>query len=377
LLEEVAKLLTESVRTRDTLARLGGDEFAVILEHCSADQAQRVSHQICERMDEFRFVHDERRIRIGTSIGLVPVDQRWGTAAAVMQAADTACYAAKEAGRNRVHAWFDTDQAIRARHGEMQWAARLEQALDEHRFELHAQMTPPLVPPKPGLHVEFLLRLLEPDGSIVMPGHFLPAAERLHLASRVDRWVLRRLVGILQGMDDLSGIASVSVNLSGQSIGGRAFHRQALNLLGEAGPAIYSRLCLEITETVAVTQMADASLFVQQVRLLGVRVALDDFGAGASSFGYLRSLVVDLIKIDGQFIRDVVEDPLDEATVRCFVEVARVLGVATAAVFVDRSAVLERVRKLGIEFAQGFFLHRPQPLGELLLLHSAEAGAPS
>ena len=139
LLQQVAKLLREAVRARDTLARLGGDEFAVILEHCASDQAQRVAQQICDRMEEFRFLHDERRFRIGTSIGLVSVDNRWANTAAAMQAADTACYAAKEAGRNRVHAWFDTDQAMRARHGEMQWATRLEQALDEDRFVLYAQ----------------------------------------------------------------------------------------------------------------------------------------------------------------------------------------------------------------------------------------------
>lgn len=366
LLKQVGKLLSECIRTRDTLARLGGDEFAAILEHCSAEQAQRVAHQICERMDDFRFIHDERRFRIGASIGLVALDNRWGTSAAVMQAADTACYAAKEAGRNRVHAWFDTDHTIRVRHGEMQWASRLEQALDEGRFVLHAQRMVPLAGTLAGLHAEVLLRMIGPDGAIVMPGQFLPAAERFHLASRVDRWVLKHLVSYLKGIGDLSAPAFISVNLSGQSIGDRTFHRQALELLCDAGPSTCSRLCLEITETAAVTNMADASVFIQQVQALGVRVALDDFGAGASSFGYLKNLAVDIIKIDGQFIRDVVADPLDEAAVRCFVDVARLLGVATVAEFVDRPEVLARVRELGIDFAQGFHLHRPQPLTDLL-----------
>ena len=371
LLQQVSKLLGETVRARDTLARLGGDEFAVILENCTAEQAQRVSQQICERMDDFRFVHDERRFRIGASIGLVPVDNRWGTTAAVIQAADTSCYAAKEAGRNRVHTWFDTDQAMRARHGEMQWAARLEQALDENRFALYAQRIHALDDQAHGLHAEVLIRMIDSDGSIVPPGAFLPAAERFHFASRIDRWVLRHAIAALGSLQSLSAIDTLCVNLSGQSIGDRAFHRQAIDTLTEAGPAVCARLCLEITETAAVTNMADAGVFIDQVRALGVRIALDDFGAGASSFGYLKSLNVDLLKIDGQFIRDLIDDPLDDAAVRCFVDVARVVGVKTVAEFVDRPEVLERVREIGIDFAQGYLLHRPEPLETVLGLAPA------
>lgn len=376
LLQQVARLLGDSVRARDTLARLGGDEFAVILEHCSAEQAQRAARQICERMEDFRFIHDDKRFGIGASIGLVPVDHRWQTAAAVLQAADTSCYAAKEAGRNRVHLWFDTDQAMRARQGEMQWASRIGQALDEDRFELYAQRITPLTRPDPCLHAEVLLCMRDVGGALVMPGAFLPAAERFHLSTRVDRWVLRQVVARLKRRDALSGLTSLSVNLSGQSIGDRAFHRQALEILGNAGQAVCSRLCLEITETVAVTNMADAAVFIEQVRGLGIRVTLDDFGAGASSFGYLKSLPVDFIKIDGRFIRDVVDDPLDEAAVRCFVDVARVIGVRTVAEFVDRPAVLERVKELGIDFAQGDLMHEPEPLEALLATRPARASEP-
>ena len=366
LLHQVGKLMGEVVRARDTLARLGGDEFAVILEHCSADQAQRVAQQICERLDDFRFIHDKRRFRIGASIGLVPVDKRWSTTAALLQAADTSCYAAKEAGRNRVHAWFDTDQAMRARHGEMQWAARLEQALDENRFALYAQRIQPLNDASQGLHAEVLLRMIDADGSLVPPGAFLPAAERFHLASRIDRWVLRHAIDLMLSLRDHSRIDTLCVNLSGQSIGDRSFHRYAIDALNDAGPEICRRICLEITETAAVTNMADAGVFITDVRALGVRIALDDFGAGASSFGYLKNLDVDLLKIDGQFIRDLIDDPLDDAAVRCFVDVARVIGVKTVAEFVDRPEILARVREIGIDYAQGFLLHRPQPIEQVL-----------
>lgn len=362
LLQQVAKLLLDVVRTRDTLARLGGDEFGVILEHCTAEQAQRVAQQICERMDDFRFIHDARRFRIGASIGLVPVDNRWSNMAAVLQAADTCCYAAKDAGRNRVHVWFDTDLAMRERHGEMQWAARLEQALDENRFVLYAQRIHALDENEHGLHAEVLIRLREPDGSLVQPGAFLPAAERFHLASRIDRWVLRQAIQCLRNLDDLSDINTLCVNLSGQSIGDKAFHRQAFELFQQAGADVCQRLCLEITETAAITNMADAKVFIEQSRKLGLRVALDDFGAGASSFGYLKNLQLDLIKVDGQFVRDIIDDPLDDAAVRCFSTVAQVVGVKTVAEFVESAEVLARVREIGIDYVQGFYLHKPEAI---------------
>ena len=375
LLQQVAKLLRDAVRARDTLARLGGDEFGVILERCTAEQAQRVAQKICDRMDGFRFIHDSRRFRIGTSIGLVSLDNRWSSPAAVLQAADASCYTAKEAGRNRVHIWFDTDATMRARNGQTQWATRLEQAIDEDQFVLHAQQIFPLATAPGGLYAEVLLRMVEVDGGLVAPGAFLPAAERFHLASRIDRWVLRRVVNLLVSQADLSAIDTLCVNLSGQSIGDRAFHRQAVQILAAAGPEICKRLCLEITETTAVTNMTDAALFVEEVRALGVRVALDDFGAGASSFGYLKSLAVDLLKIDGQFVRDVMDDPLDDATVRCFVDVARVVGVKTVAEFIDKPAVLARMKEIGVDYGQGFLLHRPEPI-ELLLskLPARQAG---
>lgn len=366
LLQQVAKLLRDAVRARDTLARLGGDEFAIILEHCNTEQAQRVGQQICDRMEQFRFVHDERRFRVGTSIGLVPLDSRWANTAAALQAADTSCYAAKEAGRNRVHVWFDTDAAMRARQGEMQWATRLEQAIDESLFVLHAQRIEPLGQPASGLHAEVLIRLPDTDGKLIPPGAFLPAAERFRLATRIDRWVLTRALQHIAQVPDLQGLDMLCINVSGQSIGDRAFHRHAIDALRGAGAEVCRRVCLEITETSAITHMADAASFVDQVRALGVCIALDDFGAGASSFGYLKTLKVDLLKIDGQFVRDVVDDPLDAAAVRCFVDVARVIGVKTVGEFVDQPAVLQRLRDIGVDYAQGFLLHRPEPIEHVL-----------
>ena len=366
LLQQVSKLLAETVRTRDTLARLGGDEFGIILEQCTVDQAQRVAQQICDRMDDFRFIHEDRRFRIGASIGLVPVDRRWASISAIQQAADASCYAAKEAGRNRVHVWFDTDKAVRERHHEMQWTNRIEQALDTDGFELYAQRIQHLTDLPCGVHAEVLLRMRHSDGSLIPPGAFLPAAERFHLASRVDRWVLKRAIDWMRALPAPELISNLSVNLSGQSVGDRSFHGWANELLHMAGPDVCAKLCLEITETAAVTNLADATLFIQGVRAAGVKVSLDDFGAGASSFGYLKSLPVDFLKIDGQFIRNLVDDPLDETTVRCFRDIAKLLGLKTVAEFVDKDALMTRLREIGVDYAQGFLIHRPEPLDKLI-----------
>ena len=371
LLQQVANLFHVAVRERDTLARLGGDEFGIILEHCSAEHSQRVAQQICDRMDNFRFSHNERRFRVGASIGLVIIHQHWLHTEAILQAADAACYAAKDAGRNRVHTWLDSDLEVRARHGEMQWTTRIEHALDNDLLVLYAQRIEALASANHGIHAEVLVRMQDTDGSLIPPGAFMPAAERFHLASRIDKWVLNHAMAWMQSLPCYEAVDNLSINLSGQSAGDRAFQRWALEVLKAAGPDVCRRLCFEITDTTAITHLADAAQFMAQVRALGLRVALDDFGAGASSFGYLKSLPVDYLKIDGQFIRDIVDDPLDDVAVRCFVEVARVVGVKTVAEFVDKPEVLARLKVIGVDLVQGYWLHRPAPLAELLPQASA------
>jgi diguanylate cyclase (GGDEF)-like protein/PAS domain S-box-containing protein len=372
LLKQVAALLQGCVRTHDTVGRLGGDEFGVVLAHCTVGQAQRAAQQICDAMDDFRFVHEGRRFRVGASIGLAPLDQRWPGIAQAQQAADTACYAAKEAGRNRVHAWYDTDQMLKSRQGESQWATRLEQAIDDNLFVLHAQRITPLQKAgdaqAQGLHAELLIRLRGPDGQLIPPGAFLPAAERFHMASRVDRWVLREAFRVLDAQaDELDHVATIAINLSGQSIGDSSFHGFVEELLSHARFDV-RKLCLEITETAVITKLQDAQAFIQAVRRHGVRLALDDFGAGASSFGYLKQLKVDYLKIDGQFIRELTHDVLDQAAVRCFHDVARVLGIQTVAEFVENEATAEVLRGLGVDYAQGYQYHRPEPMADALCL---------
>jgi EAL domain-containing protein (putative c-di-GMP-specific phosphodiesterase class I) len=216
------------------------------------------------------------------------------------------------------------------------------------------------------VHAEVLLRLRQADGSLTAPGAFLPAAERFHLASRIDRWVLEKATRWMSAAPTLRCIDMLCVNLSGQSVGDRAFHRWAIEMLSQVGQQVCRRLCLEITETAAVTNLADAAVFIGHMRAVGVRVALDDFGAGASSFGYLKTMPVDLLKIDGQFIRNLVADPLDEVAVRSFIDVAAVAGMLTVAEFVDHPDVLQKLRVMGVDLVQGFLIHRPEPIQDLL-----------
>lgn len=375
VLREVARRLEAGVRGRDTVARLGGDEFAAILENCSPEEALHVAQKLCDTMDQYRYVHGEQRFRIGVSIGVAPLDGRWTDADTALREADACCMIAKEQGRNRVQLWAPNDAALRAHQSEHRWATRLQQALDEERFELDLQRVLPANGHDDGaLRGELLLRLREPDGTRVLPGAFMPAAERFHLAPRLDRWVLRQAVELLR-RGGPPQIASLSINVSALTLQDAAYHQEARALLTELGPERAAALCLEITETAVITQLGEAARFIQQMRGLGARIALDDFGAGASSFSYLKALPVDLLKIDGQFVRALLTDRLDQVAVRSFVDVAQTLGLTTVAECVETPEVLLELERLGVAEVQGFLLHRPQPVGELV--SSSEEAAPA
>ena len=365
LLRQIGGIVQTCIRANDTLARLGGDEFGLLLSHCDTAHAQFIAQKICDQMDDFRFVYEGRRFRVGASIGLVPLGSHWLNIAAALQAADASCYAAKEEGRNRVHTWRDTDTALETRLGEMQWVSRIELALDEGRFELHGQRIASIAAPQTGLHFEALLRMREVDGTLTLPGGFLPIAERFHLATRIDRWVVHQsFEWMTRAMRSGVDIEMMAINLSGQTLGDGAFHRDIVEMIRGATFDV-SRLCLEITETAAITHLAEARTLIDDVRALGVKVALDDFGAGASSFGYLKSLPVDFLKIDGHFITNLLDDEIDNAAVHCFCEVAKVMGVKTIAEFVERPEVCDELRAIGVDMAQGYLIHKPEPLDQL------------
>ncbi len=367
LLRQISVLLQSCVREHDVIARLGGDEFGIILEHCDTMKALRIAQIICDKLDEYRYPHDGRRFRIGASIGLVSLDERWTNTTSVMKAADISCYAAKEAGRNRVHIWVDTDSMINARAGEMQWVNRIEQALDEDRFELYGQRVEPIGGRGEKLHIEVLLRLREYDWSLILPDAFLPSAERFQLATRIDRWVLKKTFDSLSAMEEITQLGLIAINLSGNSISDRAFQKDLLEMIRTATfPA--EKLCFELTETAAITNIGEAKLFINAVRALGVKIALDDFGTGASSFSYLKDLPVDFLKIDGHFITHLLSDKLAYAAVNCFKDVAKIMNIPTVAEFVEREDVRLALEKIGIDMIQGHLIHQPEPLAELLQL---------
>jgi EAL domain-containing protein (putative c-di-GMP-specific phosphodiesterase class I) len=249
-----------------------------------------------------------------------------------------------------------------SRNQAMRWITRLQEALDHDRLVLHAQRIVPLDPAADQtLRAELLLRLREPDGSLVMPGAFLPPAERFQMATRLDQWVLQKTLSLLADQACLDGIDRIALNVSGQSVVDPSFRQTVDQMLAQAGKEVSRRLCFEITETAAITNTAAALEFIATMRGRGSTVALDDFGSGSASFGTLKTLPVTHLKIDGQFVTGVIDDPLDDVAVRSFVEVAAVIGLRTVAEFVESASVLERLRQIGVHYAQGYHLHRPEP----------------
>jgi diguanylate cyclase (GGDEF)-like protein len=379
LLQQFAKLLKDAVRAGDTVARLGGDEFAILLEDCVEERAQEVGGQICNRMDEFRFVHQGQSFRLGTSIGLVEIGTHWADTAAIVHAADAACYAAKAAGRNRVYVWEDSQQVRQSRHGDDQWGKRLELALQNDGFVLYAQRIVPVGTwsDNGGLCCEVLLRLVDADGSLILPGAFLPAAERFHLAARLDLWVVRQVLAWLckptpRPEPGQLPPSLISINLSAHSVSDQVFHRD-LNALIRASGADITKLCFEISEGVAVTNQADFIALCAPLRAQGASVALDDVGSSAASLGYLKNLPVDWLKVDGKYLRGIAADAINRITVRGFCDVAQVLGLKTVAKSVEPlpapvpSVPWADLQALGIHCVQGYGVHHPQPLATLLV----------
>jgi diguanylate cyclase (GGDEF)-like protein len=361
LLRQLAVLLRGPIRDADTLARLGGDEFGVLLNGCSLEDARDVAERILQIIRDFRFVWQHNTFAIGASIGLVMLEDATQTLSDVLRDADMACYAAKEYGRNRVHVFRSDDQALRRRHGEMKWVARLNGALEADRFELHRQRIDPLGPGgRP--HHEFLLRLRDDDGSLVPPGAFIPAAERYNLMPVLDRWVVRNALAHLAGLRRAGERGEVHfINLSGATLSDDQFAPFVTEQVNAHGIA-FANVGFEITETAVISNLAAALDFISRVKALGCPVALDDFGSGLSSFSYLRTIPADYLKIDGRFILAMLDEPMDEAIVEAVNRIGHVAGLKTVAEFVESEALKERLARIGVDYAQGFAVHRPEPV---------------
>ncbi len=366
LLKQVTGLLMDELRERDTLARLGGDEFGLLLDNCPLDKALEIAETLVAAVRDFRFVWEGRAFQIGVSIGLVPITFGVDDTVQLLTQADVACYTAKDLGRNRVHVYQSADSEPARRHTEILRVAGLRDALKKDRFRLYYQPIVPLTPGNDGpVHYELLLRFLDTEGGIILPGAFIPAAERYGVMGAIDRWVIqtafRQYAGVFGGARD----AQIAINLSGNSLSDDALLEFVHQQFADAALAP-DRVCFEITETAVIHNLSQATRFITEMKKSGCRFALDDFGSGLCSFTYLKKLSVDYLKIDGSFVRNMVEDRTDYAMVAAINEIGHTLPIQTVAEYTESEAILEQLKALGVDYAQGYVLGFPKPLGELL-----------
>ena len=360
LLGQVGALLKSKIRWRDTVARLGGDEFGVLLESCSLEEAIRNAEALREAIRNYKFVWEERTFRLGASIGVVPISPENEDVAALLSAADSACAAAKECGRNRIYSFQENDIDLMRRRREMQWAARINNALEDGRFEIFRQVIQPLQQPATGLHYELLLRMRDEAGKIVAPDQFIAAAERYGLTPNIDRWMIEHaLRWLVSEADEREKLELCSINLSGQSLGDDKFLPFVIDHFHRSGIDA-SKICFEITETAAIASFSQANRFIHALKELGCKFALDDFGTGLSSFGYLKHFPVDFLKIDGSFVKEILHDPIDREMVRSINEIGHLTGKQTIAEFAENAEIIEMLRSLGVDYAQGYGIATPQ-----------------
>ena len=374
LLRQVSKILQSQIRGSDTLARLGGDEFAVILYQSSQQDAVAIAEKILSQIQQFCFMWNKRSFNIGVSIGLLFFKSQEDTVTSVLKAADAACYTAKNLGRNQIYVMENKEQELAQKSQEMNWLTTINQAVELDRFVLFYQKIKPLQTECSGSeHYEVLLRMEKENGQIIPPMAFIPIAERYQLMNKIDRWVIRTLFANQghhyrkRGRMTQAHASLYAINISGETINDLTFVQFIREELEKHNiPPQF--ICFEITETVAISNLSQARLMITQLQELGCRFALDDFGSGMSSFGYLKNLPVDFLKIDGIFIRELLENPVNSAIVQSFHQVAQVMGIATIAEFVDSESKFVQLKSLGIDYAQGYWIAKPQPIPKLKLL---------
>ncbi len=366
LLRQISALLQEKVRQRDTLARLGGDEFCALLERCSLEQAWRIAEDLLQAIQSFRFSWDGHTFSVGASIGIVAVDGSAEGLSDILSAADAACYAAKKCGRNRIHVYQEDDGEIARRRSEGQWVSRLTRAIENDALRLYCQPITALAAGGKGHgYYEVLVRLLAQDGGLVAPADFLPAAERYNLMPAIDRWVVRHVISWLGQRRSEGGADGPAyfINLSAASLADQTMPDYIGALLREhrihAGA-----LGFEVTENTAMANLPQTARFIRELKQLGCWSALDNFGGAFSTIPNLKSLPVDFIKISGTFVRDMLADAVSHAVVEAINQVAHVMVIQTVAECAESAAIVERLRELGVDHAQGYALSRPRPLDE-------------
>ena len=336
---------------------------AILLIGCPLSHTKNIAEAIQKRVQDFRFLWNERSFQIGVSTGIALISNKNHSTAEILNNADSACYVAKNSGRNMIHIYNDNDVVVQQHRGEMQWVQRITQALAEDRFTLYCQAIQPLISQSQNIsHFEILIRMHDEQGNIVGPQNFIPAAERYQLMSAVDRWVIKSaFTAIVEHNSTQEQQWFFSINLSGQSLSDTELldfiittHREL-----DLDP---KWICFEITETAAITKLSSAKKFIHRLKQLGFRFALDDFGSGMSSFAYLRELNIDFLKIDGAFVRQISQNRIDYAMVSSINQIGQLMGIQTIAEFVENDAILKLIKDLQIDFAQGYCIDIPKPL---------------
>ena len=366
LLKSLTALLKTRIRESDTLARLGGDEFGVLLEGCSLERAQLIAADLLAAVGDFRFIWERKVFTVGVSIGLAAITSDSTTGMEILGAADTACYWAKDQGRNRVRTYSIADRDMTARRQEIGWIPRIKSALEENRFILFHQTYLPLNTAAGACkHLEVLIRMIDEEGNLVQPGSFLPAAERYNLMPAIDRWVVSTVFARYRALVAERGgePLTCAINLSGTSLNAEGFldfvRQQALE---HALPP--HSICFEITETAAINNLRKAAEFIQECKSMGFLFALDDFGTGTSSFGYLKNLPVDYLKIDGGFVKNLERDAIDKAMTETINRIGHIMGIKTVAEYAENDAIIQELRSIGVDYAQGYGVCKPTPLFE-------------
>ncbi|HEB59923.1 MAG TPA: EAL domain-containing protein [Gammaproteobacteria bacterium] len=364
LLKQVALSIRSRLRQDDVVARLGGDEFGVLLTGCQLDNAVQVAELLRQAIDELRFSWHHSIFRIGVSIGVVAVTAESSDTATLLSIADSACYMAKDKGRNQVWVNQPGDSEMSQRMSELAWVSQIHEALDNDDFEVHAQTVLPVINGTDLLpYHELLIRMYGPSGDLIPPGSFIPAAERYGAMIRVDAWMLEQLIALVESPEVRDAEPAIyAINISGKSVSDPKFREQALARIAQSRRGAH-RLCLEITETAAILNLQEVACFIRELHALNCACALDDYGSGLSSFHTLKHLPVDYVKIDGSLIRDICSDGIDLAMVETINRIAHELGMTTIAEFVETTDIMHKIAQLGVDYAQGYLIHRPAAIG--------------
>lgn len=362
LIRRVARVLRQNLRDSDSLARLGGDEFGVLLARCNVSDATAIANKIGSSIRELDLISANRQLNVSVSIGISPMSHDSDGIVGLLASAEIACKSAKEQGRDCVEVFERDNTTLVRRSEEVGWSGRVQQALRDNEFTLYCQPVLPLIDERRAAHYELLIRLLGDKGDVISPAEFMPAAERYQLMPLIDRWVIRA------ALEQLSKAWSTfaepkpvfCINLSGQSLTNNGFLAFVLDELRESGVPP-SQICFEITETAAIANIDDATDFMNVLKELGCRFSLDDFGAGLSSFGYLKVLAVDYLKIDGSFVREMTSDAVSLSMVEAICGIGQTMGLSVVAEYVGDAATVDMLRKIGVDFGQGFGLGKPEP----------------